>query len=62
MPVRKFIEELQSGNRRVADNWAIVAFSLYGSILADLPLCAAAEHGRETPADTQAPKRAEAER
>jgi hypothetical protein len=43
-PMQKFIEELDSGDRRVANNWTIVSFSLYGSILAGMILYAAVDH------------------
>ena len=55
--MQKFIEELDHGDRRVANNWTIVAFSLYGSILAGLVLYAAVEQNRDTgpaEANTQA--------
>ncbi|MBR0696274.1 hypothetical protein [Bradyrhizobium lablabi] len=44
--MQKFIEELDSGERRVANNWTLVSFSLYGSILAGLVLHAAAGQTR----------------
>ncbi|KWV46495.1 hypothetical protein AS156_01510 [Bradyrhizobium macuxiense] len=62
MTVRKFIEELESGNRRVANNWTIVSFSLYGSILADFSSHNAAEHNRETSADIPTPTLGQTER
>lgn len=55
--MQKYIEELESGDRRVANNWTIVSFSLYGSILAGLLLYAAVEQNRDTgllAADAQA--------
>ena len=45
--MQKFIEELDSGDRRVANNWTIVAFGLYGSILAGLAIYTAVEHSRD---------------
>ncbi|KJC37116.1 hypothetical protein UP09_28085 [Bradyrhizobium sp. LTSP885] len=60
--MQKFIEELDSGDRRVANNWTIVAFSLYGSILASLAIYAAVEHNRDiglAAADVSTPAQAQ---
>ena len=60
--MQKFIEELDSGDRRVANNWTIVAFSLYGSILAGLAIYAAVEHNRDigfAAADVSTPAQAQ---
>ena len=53
--MQKYIEELESGDRRVTNNWTMVSFSLYGSILAGLMLYAAVEQNRDTAADAPAP-------
>jgi|GEM_PF-3993749 len=53
--MQKYIEDLESGDRRVAKNWAMVSFSLYGSILAGLVLYAAVEQNRDTALDAPVP-------